>query len=113
MEEKQIENFDKIEEMNRAARNSKIHEEKRMRERMMNEKIAQMERKKAQDEENDRMLIENNRLALEREKQRIEDLKAHEKEKLLEIYADNQKKRIVQKKEQKLEHERDNELMLA
>lgn len=85
LEDKQIENFDRIEELNRINFRSKIQHEKDMRDKMMNERLTQMQIQREKEEVNDKLYIEQSNLALEREQKRISDLKAQEKEKLLQI----------------------------
>jgi len=93
-EEKQIQNFDKIEEVNKRIRQSKALEEKRLRERLIAEKEYQSIAEKQQEVLNDKEYLENANRLVEEEKQHNNRIRDQEKMKLLKIYDENTQKQI-------------------
>jgi len=93
-EEKQIQNFDKIEEVNKRIRQSKALEEKRLRERLIAEKEYQTIAEKQQEVLNDKEYLENANRLVEEEKQHNNRIRDQEKMKLLKIYDENTQKQI-------------------
>lgn len=80
-----MENFDKIEELNRQNRIQKAYEERKMREKIIEEKSRAdaLARQKEQEEDQDYVLRATREIELERKK--AQDIKMAEKIKLLQI----------------------------
>lgn len=80
-----MENFDKIEELNRQNRIQKAYEERKMREKIIEEKSRAdaLARQKEQEEDQDYVLRAAREIELERKK--AQDIKMAEKTKLLQI----------------------------
>jgi len=85
--------------------------EKKMRARMLEDKILQDELAKKAEEENDKRSIEEAKRQLEIEKMKQEEAKKVEKEKLLQIYTENEKKRQEQRKMNEKHRQEENEMM--
>lgn len=88
-----------------------VLDEKKMRARMLEDKILQDELAKKAEEENDKRSIEEAKRQLEIEKMKQEEAKKVEKEKLLQIYTENEKKRQEQRKMNEKHRQEENEMM--
>jgi len=88
-----------------------VLDEKKLRARMLEDKILQDELAKKAEEENDKRSIEEAKRQLEIEKMKQEEAKKVEKEKLLQIYTENEKKRQEQRKMNEKHRQEENEMM--
>jgi len=88
-----------------------VLDEKKLRARMLEDKILQDELAKKAEEENDKRSIEEAKRQLEIEKIKQEEAKKVEKEKLLQIYTENEKKRQEQRKMNEKHRQEENEMM--
>lgn len=88
-----------------------VLEEKKLRAKMLEDKILQDELAKKAEEENDKRSIEEAKRQLEIEKMKQEEAKKVEKEKLLQIYTENEKKRQEQRKLNEKHRQEENEMM--
>lgn len=88
-----------------------VLDEKKLRARMLEDKILQDELAKKAEEENDKRSIEEAKRQLEIEKVKQEEAKKVEKEKLLQIYTENEKKRQEQRKMNEKHRQEENEMM--
>lgn len=79
---------------------------------MLEDKILQDELAKKAEEENDKRTIEEAKRLLEIEKMKHEEAKKQEKEKLLQIYTENEKKRQEQKKMTEKARQEENDEMV-
>lgn len=111
LEEQQIQNYDKMEELNKQARKKKMLDEHKMREQIIEEKNEMLGRVRQQEDELDRSLVEQANAQLEHERRKAQELKESEKQKLLEIYAENSKRRAQHKRQVQKQRDEDNELM--
>lgn len=89
-----------------------VEEEKKLRAKMLEDKILQDELAKKAEEENDKRTIEEAKRLLEIEKMKHEEAKKQEKEKLLQIYTENEKKRQEQKKMTEKARQEENDEMV-
>jgi hypothetical protein len=89
-----------------------VEEEKKLRAKMLEDKILQDELAKKAEEENDKRTIEESKRLLEIEKMKHEEAKKQEKEKLLQIYTENEKKRQEQKKMTEKARQEENDEMV-
>lgn len=108
-----MDNFDKIELLNKQNRINKAYEEKKLRQKIIVEKnemqAIQQEKEKASDSE----YLEKARREMLEQQERIQRQKEIEKAKLLQIYEDNQRKQILHKKEVQRQKQKDAEDMEA
>jgi len=88
-----------------------VLDEKKLRAKMLEDKILQDELAKKAEEENDKRSIEEAKRQLEIEKMKQEEAKKVEKEKLLQIYTENEKKRQEQRKMNEKHRQEENEMM--
>jgi len=88
-----------------------VLDEKKLRAKMLQDKILQDELAKKAEEENDKRSIEEAKRQLEIEKMKQEEAKKVEKEKLLQIYTENEKKRQEQRKMNEKHRQEENEMM--